>query len=33
MNSARSLVIAVGVILLSGPVTSAQDASRYRHVI
>lgn len=30
MNSTRSLVIAVGLILLSGQVTSAQDMSRYR---
>jgi len=30
MNSTRSLVIAVGLILLSGQVTSAQDLSRYR---
>jgi len=30
MNSTRSLVIAVGLIVLSGHVTSAQDMSRYR---
>jgi hypothetical protein len=30
MNSARSLIIAVGLILLCGQVTSAQDMSRYR---
>jgi hypothetical protein len=30
MNSTRSFVIAVGLILLSGQVTSAQDMSRYR---
>jgi hypothetical protein len=30
MNSTRSLVIAVGLIVLSGQVTSAQDMSRYR---
>jgi hypothetical protein len=30
MNRPRSLVIAVGLILLSGQVTSAQDLSRYR---
>lgn len=30
MNRTRSLVIAVGLIVLSGHVTSAQDMSRYR---
>jgi hypothetical protein len=30
MNSARSLVVAVAIVLLGGQVTSAQDTSRYR---
>jgi len=33
MNSARSLVVAMGLILLSGQVTFAQDMSRYRSYV